>query len=66
MASVDTSFLKDELGPVLARGIADTVCALPKDPVEYLGLWLQHYLDEKEAEASEREKEEEMKVLREV
>eukprot|EP01060_Flectonema_neradi_P007560 TRINITY_DN15298_c0_g1_i2.p1 TRINITY_DN15298_c0_g1~~TRINITY_DN15298_c0_g1_i2.p1 ORF type:complete len:129 (+),score=28.27 TRINITY_DN15298_c0_g1_i2:82-468(+) len=65
MASVDTSFLKDELGPVLARGIAETVCALPKDPVEYLGLWLQHYLNEKESETTERAKEEEMKILRE-
>eukprot|EP00754_Rhynchopus_humris_P009182 Rhum_TRINITY_DN13950_c2_g2::Rhum_TRINITY_DN13950_c2_g2_i1::g.66278::m.66278 len=65
MAAVDTSFLKDELGPVLAKGIAETVCAAPQDPIEFLGLWLRHHLEEKEAEARERTVEEENKVLRE-
>ena len=66
MSSIDTSFLKDELGPVLAKGIADTVCASPEDPIEFLGLWLQHYLQEKEADTKEKNTEEALKVQREV
>lgn len=67
MAGPDTHFLKDEhgLGPVLARGLAETVCASPEDPVQYLGMWLKHYLQEKEHAAQERILEKELKDQRE-
>eukprot|EP01062_Namystynia_karyoxenos_P028184 TRINITY_DN21401_c0_g1_i1.p1 TRINITY_DN21401_c0_g1~~TRINITY_DN21401_c0_g1_i1.p1 ORF type:complete len:413 (+),score=179.37 TRINITY_DN21401_c0_g1_i1:83-1240(+) len=64
IAGTDTAFLKEELGPVLARGLAETVCAAPEDPVEYLGLWLQHFLQEKEYAAKERALEEELQKQR--
>lgn len=67
MAGPDTHFLKDEhgLGPVLARGLAETVCASPEDPVQFLGMWLKHYLQEKEHAAQERVLEKELKDQRE-
>ncbi|KAJ9457631.1 hypothetical protein DIPPA_17788 [Diplonema papillatum] len=65
MTTLDTSYLKDDLGPVLAKGIAETVVAAPQDPIEFLGLWLQHHLDEKEAEAKQLEQDELLKPLRE-
>ena len=36
-ANIDTAFLKDEVGPLLAKGMAETTIACPADPVEYLG-----------------------------
>lgn len=34
---IECAFLKDEVGPILAKGLAETVIACPTDPVEYLG-----------------------------
>lgn len=44
----ESAYLKDELGAVLAKGLAATAIARPQDPVEYLGLWLHHHLQKKE------------------
>jgi len=44
----EAAFLKEELGPVLAIGIAEVVANKPRDPVEFLGRWLLHYLEEKD------------------
>uniref|UniRef100_A0A7S1L6C5 Dynein heavy chain coiled coil stalk domain-containing protein n=1 Tax=Neobodo designis TaxID=312471 RepID=A0A7S1L6C5_NEODS len=52
----ESAYLKDELGPVLAKGLAAVAVARPQDPVEYLGLWLLHHLQKKEAKAAEIER----------
>lgn len=52
----EAAYLKDELGPVLAKGLAAVAVAKPQDPVEYLGLWLLHHLQKKEAKAAELER----------
>jgi|UniRef100_A0A7S4GGE4 hypothetical protein len=49
-ANIDTAFLKDEIGPILAKGLAETVIACPSDPVEYLAIWLLHHLHMQELE----------------
>jgi hypothetical protein len=49
----ESPYLQDELGPVLAKGLAAVAVARPQDPVEYLGLWLLHHLQKKEAKAAE-------------
>lgn len=51
----ESAYLKDELGPVLAKGLAAVSIAKPSDPVEYLGLWLLHHLQQKERKAQEVE-----------
>jgi hypothetical protein len=51
----ESAYLKDELGPILARGLAAVSIARPADPVEYLGLWLLHQLQQKERKAQEVE-----------
>mmetsp|Transcript_115115 Transcript_115115/g.200352 ORF Transcript_115115/g.200352 Transcript_115115/m.200352 type:complete len:348 (-) Transcript_115115:345-1388(-) len=69
-ANIDSAFLKDEVGPLLAKGMAETAIACPSDPVEYLALWLLHQLQLKELaakemaqlEEGEKEKEEWAKV----
>jgi len=60
----DSAYLREEVGSVLAEGIAKTVAARPEDPVEYLGLWLRHHLEEKENAAQERLVQEEMQRQR--
>jgi hypothetical protein len=51
----ESAYLKDDLGPVLAKGLAAVAVARPTDPVEYLGLWLLHYLQQKERRIQEVE-----------
>lgn len=41
----DTQYLTDVVGNVLAKGVAATVAAQPRDPVEYLGTWLTSYVN---------------------
>lgn len=49
MAQVSESdFLKEDLGPVLAKGLAAVAIARPQNPIEYLGLWMLHYLQERQ------------------
>ena len=47
----ETAYLKDQLGGVLAKGLAAVAIARPQDPVEYLALWLLHYIQSKERRA---------------
>eukprot|EP01012_Entosiphon_sulcatum_P023427 TRINITY_DN2844_c0_g1_i1.p1 TRINITY_DN2844_c0_g1~~TRINITY_DN2844_c0_g1_i1.p1 ORF type:complete len:344 (+),score=136.02 TRINITY_DN2844_c0_g1_i1:135-1166(+) len=65
-SGIETAFLKDQVGAILAQGIAETVAVRPADPVEFLAKWLLHQLEQdevqqrrrEEGDAAEREKEE--------
>ena len=35
--------MKDEIGGVLCKGLAETVEANPKNPIEYFAKWLMNY-----------------------
>jgi hypothetical protein len=61
----ESPYLKDELGPVLAKGLAAVAVARPQDPVEYLGLWLLHYLQKREAKSAEMERAKALEAERE-
>jgi Dpy-30 motif len=43
--SDDADYLKDSVGQVLAKAVADTLAASPTDPVQYMGEWLHRYVD---------------------
>jgi hypothetical protein len=45
---MDSAYLKNHVGAVLAKGIAETVTAQPANPQEYLALFLLHQLQEEE------------------
>lgn len=62
----ESPYLKDELGPVLAKGLAAVAVARPQDPIEYLGLWLLHYLQKKEAKSAEIERAKVLEAEREA
>ncbi|KPA74673.1 hypothetical protein ABB37_09001 [Leptomonas pyrrhocoris] len=55
---MDSAYLKNHVGAVLAKGIAETVTARPSNPQEYLALFLLHQLQEEErrVEAATRRK----------
>lgn len=36
----ETEYVKETVGPALALGLAEVALMRPKDPIEYLGLWL--------------------------
>ena len=48
---MDTEYLKQNLGSVLADGLAAVVIQRPEDPVEYLGEWLLKYVENQENRA---------------
>lgn len=62
----ESPYLKDELGPVLAKGLAAVAVARPQDPIEYLGLWLLHYLQKKEQKTAEIERAKVLEAEREA
>ena len=62
----ESAYLKDELGPILAKGLAAVSVARPSDPVEYLGLWLLHHLQQKERKAQEAEAARQLEAEREA
>ena len=35
--------MQDEIGAVIAKGLADTFSANPQNPIEYFGKWLMNY-----------------------
>ena len=37
---MDSAYLKKAVGPVLAAGIAETICERPDDPIDYLAQFL--------------------------
>ncbi|XQJ24978.1 Dpy-30 motif containing protein, putative [Leishmania guyanensis] len=45
---MDSAYLKNHVGMLLAKGIAETVTAQPSNPQEYLALYLLHQLQEEE------------------
>lgn len=45
---MESAYLKATVGPVLAKGIAETIVAQPANPQEYLALYLLHHLQEEE------------------
>ena len=61
----ESAYLKDDLGPVLAKGLAAVTISRPADPVEFLGLWLLHYLQQKERKAAELEAARQLEAERE-
>eukprot|EP01007_Sphenomonas_quadrangularis_P002690 NODE_445_length_1476_cov_162.171689_g328_i0.p1 GENE.NODE_445_length_1476_cov_162.171689_g328_i0~~NODE_445_length_1476_cov_162.171689_g328_i0.p1 ORF type:complete len:346 (-),score=82.18 NODE_445_length_1476_cov_162.171689_g328_i0:377-1414(-) len=54
-SGIDTAYLQESVGKVLATAIAATIEAQPADPVEHLALWLLHYLDRQQAEKAKLE-----------
>lgn len=61
---MDSAYLKNHVGAVLAKGIAETVTAQPSNPQEYLALFLLHQLQEEERRvdaATRRKKASEMR-----
>lgn len=66
MANVSESdYLKEDLGPVLAKGLAAVAMARPQNPIEYLGLWMLHYLQERERKAEAIKAQKELEAERE-
>lgn len=49
----ESSYLKEDLGPVLAKGLAAVAIARPSNPADYLALWLLHHLQQRERKVSE-------------
>ncbi|KAH9584175.1 Dpy-30 motif [Trypanosoma melophagium] len=45
---MESVYLKNSVGPVLAKAVAETVLAQPSNPQEYLALYLLHVLQEEE------------------
>ena len=48
---MDAEYLKETVGIALAQGIAETSISKPDDPIEFLGLWLIKYVENKKREA---------------
>ena len=42
---MDADYLKENVGDVLAKGVAETLLTAPDDPVDYLSKWLYKYVD---------------------
>lgn len=42
---MDAQYLKESVGPALAKGLAATSLARPQDPIEYLANWLIKYVE---------------------
>jgi len=61
----ETAYLKEELGPVLAKGLAAVAIARPSNPTEYLALWLLHYLQQRQRKVDEVEKSKALEAERE-
>ena len=66
MAQVtESDFLKEDLGPVLAKGLAAVAMARPQNPIEYLGLWMLHYLQERQRKVDQIKAQKALEVERE-
>eukprot|EP00758_Cryptobia_borreli_P020251 Tbor_TRINITY_DN9899_c0_g1::TRINITY_DN9899_c0_g1_i1::g.11931::m.11931 len=50
---IESSYLKEDLGPVIAKGLAEVCIARPQDPQQFLGLWLLHYVQQRQRKADE-------------
>jgi hypothetical protein len=49
--AIDSEYVKDAVGDILPLALRATVAAQPRDPVDYLGKWMLHYLDHQEGMA---------------
>ncbi|KAG5485139.1 hypothetical protein CUR178_08110 [Leishmania enriettii] len=62
---MDSAFLKNHVGLLLAKGIAETVTAQPSNPQEYLALFLLHQLQEEDRKADAARRKQKVNELRE-
>lgn len=49
----ESAFLKEDLGPVLAKGLAAVAIARPSNPADYLAMWLLHHLQQRDRKIQE-------------
>ena len=61
----ESAYLKEDLGPVLAKGLAAVAIAKPSNPTEYLALWLKHYLQQRSRKIAEVEQLKQLEAERE-
>ena len=52
--------MQDEIGQVIARGLADTFVATPQNPIEYFAKWLLNYKKTERAESQQADQEAEV------
>lgn len=50
-SKMDAAYLKENVGEVLAEGLAQVLVRQPEDSVEFLANWLLDYVDKQEAQA---------------
>eukprot|EP00742_Colponemidia_sp_Colp-10_P004074 GILJ01004347.1.p1 GENE.GILJ01004347.1~~GILJ01004347.1.p1 ORF type:complete len:572 (-),score=147.36 GILJ01004347.1:176-1870(-) len=50
MEHPDVLYLKEQVGPYLAEGLASVCISQPEDPVDFLGKWLLNFVSTKELE----------------
>lgn len=63
---MENAYLSMTVGPVLAKGIAETVVAQPSNPQEFLALYLLHCLQEDERKEEAARQKAKAEVLREA
>lgn len=62
----ESAYLKEDLGPVLAKGLAAVAIVRPSNPADYLALWLLHHLQQRERKVQEVQHLKEMEAEREI
>lgn len=62
----ESAYLKEDLGPVLAKGLAAVAMARPSNPADYLATWLLHYLQQRERKVTEVQSLKQLEAEREV
>jgi len=55
---MDAQYLKDNVGDVLATGLANMILHNPADQIEYLGFWLIHFVENQKRQNQKKEEEE--------
>jgi hypothetical protein len=62
----ESAYLKEDLGPVLAKGLAAVAMARPSNPADYLAMWLLHHLQQRERKVTEVQNLKQLEAEREV